>query len=76
MKDNADISILKESVNKAIKRYPYFKVEIIIDKDGGYDLIPNNRDIVVMETRDNLPDLGSKEVNKHLLYIDTKDKGY
>ena len=74
MKEDVDIDILRVSVNKAINRYPYFRVKIILDDDGGYNLIPNNKDIVVIETRDNLPKLGSEEVNNHLLYIDTKGK--
>lgn len=70
MKDDVDIEALKRSINVAIKRYPYFRKEIIKDKDGSFDLIDNERDIVVMETPSNLPFLGSDKVNKHLFYVD------
>lgn len=74
MKDEVDFNVLSNAVNKAAKRYPYFCVETVIDEDGGYNLIENNRPVVTIHTRDNLPDLGSEEVNKHLIYVDTNGK--
>lgn len=70
MKEEVDLDVLRSSVNTAIKRYPYFCKEIILDTDGSFDLIDNNRDIAVIQTIDNLPLLGSEEVNRHLFYVD------
>ena len=72
MKDEVDIDTLRYSVNAAAKRYPYFMVEVVLGPDGGYDLLSNQNDIAVIQTREDLPNLGSKEVNHHLLYVDTK----
>lgn len=74
MKDEVNFTILCDSINKAAKRYPYFCKEIAIDEDGGYDLIQNDRPIVVIKTRDTLPLLGSEEVNRHLIYVDSEGK--
>ena len=70
MKDEVDIDTLRKSANTAMKRYQYFAREVVIGDDGGYDLIPNKRDIVVIKTPEKLPDLCSEEVNRHLLYLD------
>ncbi len=70
MKETVDIDVLRHAANEAIKRYPYFAVEIILGEDGGYDFITNKRDVVVLSTPDELPSLGSEEVNRHLLYLD------
>lgn len=70
MKEDVDSDILRHAVNVAIKRYPYFAVEVVLGEDGGYDLIPNNREVVVYPTREKLPMLGSEEVNRHLLSVD------
>ena len=70
MKDEVDINVLRKSVNTAMKRYPYFAREVVIGDDGGYDLIPNKREVVVLETPKRLPDFCSEEVNRHLLYVD------
>ena len=72
MKAKVDLDVLQHAVNVAIRRYPYFAVEVTLGDDGGYDLIPNKREIVVMETPEELPGLGSDEVNRHLLYVDCK----
>ena len=74
MKDEVDFAILRESINKAAKRYPYFCKEIVVDEDGGYDLIQNDRPIAVIKTKDTLPLLGSEEVNRHLIYVDSEGK--
>lgn len=70
MKDEVDIDVLRHAANAAIKRYPYFAVRVVLGEDGGYDFIPNNDEVVVLETTSSLPLLGSDEVNRHLLYID------
>lgn len=74
MKDVVDIDIMRHAANAAIQRYPYFAVETVLGEDGGYDFVHNSRDVVVINTPKKLPDLGSKEVNMHLLYIDCSDR--
>ncbi len=74
MKDEVDIEVLRKSINTAMRRYPYFAKEVVLGEDGGYDLIPNKRDVVVLETREKLPNLCSEEVNRHLLYLDCKGR--
>ena len=70
MKEPVDIEVLGRAVNVAIKRYPYFAVQVTIDEDGGYVLVPNERKVVVMNTETKVPQLGSERVNKHLLFVD------
>ena len=65
---------LRRAVNTAIKRYPYFAVEVTLGDDGGYDLIPNSREVVVLPTSSKLPRLGSDEVNRHLLFVDAEGR--
>ena len=74
MKEEVDIDVLRHAVNVAIRRYPYFAVEVVLGDDGGYDLAANNREVVVIDTPSKLPLLGSEEVNRHLLYIDFKGR--
>ena len=70
MKDEVDGEILRSAANVAIKRYPYLAVRVITQPDGAYDLEPNEGEVVVIPTSDKLPNLGSDEVNKHLLFLD------
>ena len=70
MKEPVDMDVLDHAVNAAIKRYPYFAVQVTVDEDGGYVLSPNDRKVVVMKTENKVPQLGSERVNKHLLYVD------
>jgi hypothetical protein len=70
MKEEIDGDVLRSAANVAIKRYPYLAVNVITQPDGAYDLIPNDNMVVVIPTSDKLPDLGSKEVNGHLLFLD------
>ena len=74
MKEEVDIEVLRHAVNEAIKRYPYFAAEIVLGEDGGYDLIPNRRDVTVMKTPEKPPFLGTEEVNRHLLYVDCEGR--
>ena len=69
MKKKVDIDVLKESANKAIKRYPYFAVRVVV-KDGAYQFVPNDKEIVVIPVKKKTPHLGSEEVNRHLLFIE------
>ena len=74
MKEEVDIEALRHATNIAIQRYPYFAVEVVLGDDGGYDLIPNSREVVVISAPQKLPELGSDEVNRHLLYVDTEGR--
>ena len=70
LKENVDGKLLSETANKVIKRYPYFSVQVTVDGDGKYVIEPNDRPIIVSETRfPNYP-LGSEEVNYHMASID------
>ena len=74
MKEEVDIDVLRKSVNTAMQRYPYFAKEVVLGEDGGYDLIPNKREVVVLETSKKLPNLCSEEVNRHLLFVDCQGR--
>lgn len=74
MKEDVDIDVLRNAANTAVRRYPYFRKEIVLAEDGGYELIPNGRDVVVIPTTDKLPCLCSEEVNRHMLFIDTEGR--
>ena len=74
MKEEVDIDILRRSINTAIRRYPYFAVEVRLARDGGYELIPNRKEIVVIKTSQTLPSLSSPEVNHHLVFLDCEGR--
>ena len=74
MKDEVDINVLKNAVNLAIRRYPYFAVRVTVDEDGGYLLVQNYKKIVVLPTAEKMPKLGSSSVNDHLLFVDCSGK--
>ena len=74
MKEIVDIKVLRHAANVAMKRYPYFAKEVVIGDDGGYDLIPNSREIVVLRTSKRLPRLCSEKVNRHLLFLDCEGR--
>lgn len=73
MKDAIDIDALRRAVNIATRRYPYFMVKLEIDEEGSYVFVPNNNDVVVIPTSKKNPDLCTKKVNFHLLYVDCKE---
>ena len=70
LKDEVDPEVLSRSVNEAIKRYPYLSVQVTVDGDGGFVLVPNERDVVVLPVADKPRRLGSKEVNYHLCFVE------
>lgn len=74
MKEDVEIDVLRHSVNTAIKRYPYFSREVVLGEDGGYDFIPNTREVTVIPTTGSLPLLCSDEVNRHLLFVDCEGR--
>ena len=66
-KDMVDEPILKEAVEKTMKRYPYFAMQI--DKGENEIFFADNPRPMVVLHRDDPPVLGSEEVNGHLLNI-------
>ena len=65
--ENVDGAALRQAVNTAIKRYPYFSVQLE-ERDGELVLIPNEREIVVRESAQPVI-LGSREFNYHLVAL-------
>lgn len=74
MKQKVDMKVLRHAVNVATKRYSYFMVKVSIDETGGYVFSPNNAEIAVLKTSRKNPDLCTKEVGEHLLYVDCGGK--
>lgn len=74
MKAPVQPDILRDAVNAAIKRYPYFAVRLSVDARGGFVLSPNERPVMLVETSDQMPMLGSPQTNGHLLFVDYKGK--
>ena len=74
MKEDVDINVLDHAVNYAIKRYPYLALQVKVDEDGGFILVPNDKKIVVMPTAKKMPKLGSSSLNHHLLFVDCSGK--
>ncbi len=58
----------------ATQRYPYFKKRITVNEEGAYVLLDNNSEIAVFKTKKNNPEIGSEEVNNHILYVDYEDR--
>ena len=74
MRDEVDPIVLRKSVNEAIKRYPYFAVKVSLDEYGGFTLLPNDAEIAVLPVEGKTKDLGSKEVNYHLCFIEYEEQ--
>ena len=74
MREKVDPVILRKAANEAIKRYPYFAVKLKIDDDGGFVLLPNDAEIAVLPVEGKTRDLGSKEVNYHLCFIEYEEQ--
>ena len=70
MKDPVDRGILEAAVNKTLTRYPYFAVSVRLDQDGAYVLDHNPAGAVVLEKGRWRPKLGSREINRHLLFAE------
>lgn len=70
MKDQVDPVVLRKSVNEAIERYPYFAVRIKLDEDGGFLLQKNDAEIAVLPVEGKTRELGSREVNGHLCFVE------
>lgn len=70
MNDEVQPQALQQAAQSAMKRYPYFAVEVTIGSEENYELKPNGRPVVVVpSTRKSLA-LGSEEVNRHLIFIE------
>lgn len=65
MKDIVDGDMLIHSVKKAMERYPYYHIAVV-QNDGKYINIHNSGPIVVKHT-DKPANLGSAEVNYHMI---------
>lgn len=74
MKDSVDIDVLRNAVNIATNRYPYFKKKIAVNEEGAYVLEDNVEPVAVFPTRKKAPAIGSEEVNRHILYVDTEGR--
>lgn len=70
MNDDVKGDVLNGAVQRAIKRYPHFAVQVTVDDDGGYVLQPNSRPIYVGPTQAPTLALGSDAVNRHLVFVD------
>ena len=74
MKDRVDPAVLRRSVNEAIERYPYFAVRVTLDEDGGFVLRRNNAEIAVLPVEGKTRELGSREVNGHLCFVEYRGR--
>ncbi|WP_234121593.1 hypothetical protein [Clostridium hydrogenum] len=72
MKDIVDGDMLMHSVQKAMERYPYYHIAVV-ENDGRYINVKNNRPIVVKHT-DKPANLGSEEVNYHMIAWSYREK--
>ena len=68
-----DAEMLNKSAQEAIKRFPYFSVEVGLDEGQNYTLTHNDKPIAVLPEKDERLVLGSDEVNRHLVALTYKD---
>ena len=68
-----DAAMLTEAANEAIRRYPYFSVQVGLDEGGNYILEHNDKQLCVLPEKDERLVLGSNEVNRHLFAITYRD---
>lgn len=68
-----DAKMLDQAAQEAIKRFPYFKVQVGLDKKQNYTLSHNVRPIAVLPEEDERLVLGSEAVNGHLFAITYRD---
>ena len=73
LEESIDGKLLSKAANHAIKRYPYFSVQVTVC-DEKYVLVHNERPIVVSETKEKNDALGSEALNFHMVSIDYQDK--
>lgn len=60
---------LKEAAREAIRRFPYFAVQLGLDAGGNYVLSHNERPLPVLPEQDRRLVLGSEETNGHLFAV-------
>lgn len=65
MKEQVDGDVLAHALRTAMRRYPYFAIEVI-EEDGELLTVHNDRPIVAYEGKQPFP-LGGDEVNRHLI---------
>ena len=68
-----DAEMLNQATQEAIKRFPYFSVEVGLDEGQNYTLTHNDKPIAVLPEKDERLVLGSDEVNRHLVALTYKD---
>ena len=68
-----DAAMLDQAAQEAIKRFPYFSVEVGLDEGQNYTLTHNDRPVAVLPEKDERLVLGSDEVNRHLVALTYKD---
>ena len=68
-----DAAMLDQAAQEAIKRFPYFSVEVGLDEGQNYTMTHNDRPVAVLPEKDERLVLGSDEVNRHLVALTYKD---
>lgn len=68
-----DADMLARAAQEAIKRFPYFSVEVGLDKEQNYTLTHNARPVAVLPEKDERLVLGSEKVNRHLVALTYRD---
>lgn len=69
--DPVDLGLLQKAMDRAILRYPYFRVQVVW-KDGDIYLADNDAPMIV-EDSDQMRKLGSPETNYHLIEVHAHD---
>lgn len=68
-----DGAVLKDAVQEAMGRFPYFNVKVGLDDKQNYTLEHNDQPIAVLPEKDESLILGSDEVNGHLFAVTYRD---
>ena len=68
LKEDVNPQALYDAVQKSRRRYPYLFTQVEIE-DETYVLVDNPRPLPVLPASDPLPDMGSEEMNGHLLSV-------
>lgn len=70
LKEPVDIAVLRNAVNAAMTRYPYFCKKLTVNAEGAYVLTDNPNPVAVLPAGKKPPKLCSKEVHEHLLFVE------
>ncbi len=74
LKDRIDGEILEDAAKKAFKRFPYFNKKVMIDEEGGYVLLDNDKPIVVTKESPKPVVLGGNDANDQFFLITYEDR--